>query len=172
MKKLCASFKRSGKDIFVGANCLIEGEQNISIGNHVFIGERCVLMTTEAQLIIGDYVMFAPEVSIITGNHRIDEIGEYMINVKSKKWSDDCDVIIEDDVWVGLRAIILKGVRIGRGSVISAGAVVISDVPAYTIYYSKEKMRKRFSESEIAEHKRQLASKYAMADNNSPKQSD
>lgn len=42
-------------------------------------------------------------------------------------------VVIEDDVWIGARAIILKGVRIGRGSVIAAGAVVTKDVPPFTV---------------------------------------
>jgi acetyltransferase-like isoleucine patch superfamily enzyme len=42
-------------------------------------------------------------------------------------------VEIEDDVFIGARAIILKGVRIGQGAVVGAGAVVTSDVPAFTI---------------------------------------
>ncbi|WP_305067252.1 acyltransferase [Mangrovivirga halotolerans] len=42
-------------------------------------------------------------------------------------------VIIEDDVWIASKAIILKGVRIGKGAVIAAGAVVTKDVPPYTV---------------------------------------
>lgn len=42
-------------------------------------------------------------------------------------------VIIEDHVWIGCRAIILKGVRIGKGAIIAAGSVVTKDIPAYTI---------------------------------------
>lgn len=42
-------------------------------------------------------------------------------------------VVIEDDVWIGARAIILKGVRIGRGSVIAAGSVVVKDIPPYSL---------------------------------------
>jgi acetyltransferase-like isoleucine patch superfamily enzyme len=42
-------------------------------------------------------------------------------------------VCIEDGVWIGCRAIILKGVRIGRGAIIAAGAVVTHDVPPYTV---------------------------------------
>lgn len=43
-------------------------------------------------------------------------------------------VTIEDDVWVAIGAIILPGVTIGKGSIVSAGAVVTKDVPAYTVF--------------------------------------
>ncbi len=56
-----------------------------------------------------------------------------MCDVIEKRPEDDQDVIIDDDVWVGSGAIILKGVRVGRGSIIAAGAVVNKDVPPYSI---------------------------------------
>jgi tetrahydrodipicolinate N-acetyltransferase len=45
-------------------------------------------------------------------------------------------VVIEDEVWIGCRALILKGVRIGRGAIIAAGAIVTKNVPAGTIVAS------------------------------------
>ena len=56
-----------------------------------------------------------------------------MFDVKNKRPEDDQDVVIEDDVWVGTGAIILKGVRVGRGSIVGAGAVVVQDVPPYSV---------------------------------------
>jgi acetyltransferase-like isoleucine patch superfamily enzyme len=56
-----------------------------------------------------------------------------MTDVHEKRPEDDRDVVIEDDVWIGSRAIVLKGVTIGRGAVVAAGAVVTKSVPPYAI---------------------------------------
>ena len=46
--------------------------KNVYTGNYVSIGANCLLLSTRAKVIIGDYVMFGPNVSVITVNHRID----------------------------------------------------------------------------------------------------
>ena len=73
-------------------------------------------MNLLSPVIVGNYVMVGPQVMMITGNHRTDVIGEYMINVGNdlKLPKNDQPIIIEDDVWIGARAIILKGVTIGK----------------------------------------------------------
>lgn len=48
-------------------------------------------------------------------------------------WADEKPVVIEDDVWIGSRVIILPGVTIGKGSVIGASAVVSKSVPPYSV---------------------------------------
>lgn len=70
----------------------------------------------------------------------------------------DADVVIESGCWIGTRAIILKGVTIGRGSVIGAGAVVTKDVPPYSIYVGvpERKCFSRFTEQEIEKHEEML----------------
>lgn len=78
---------------------------------------------------IGDNVMMGPEVTILTHTHRIDRTDIPM----GKQGSMVSEVIIGDDVWIGMRAIILPGVRIGSGVVIGAGAVVTKDVPDYAV---------------------------------------
>lgn len=79
--------------------------------------------------------MFGPHVTVVTGDHRIDIPDRPMISVRDdeKLPENDQDVVIENDVWGGANATILKGVTIGTGSVISAGAVVTKDVPPYSI---------------------------------------
>lgn len=100
--------------------------------------------------------MFGPQVTIRGGNHRIDLLGRYMDMIKNneKRPEDDPGVVIEDDVWIGTRAIILAGVTIGRGAVVAAGSVVTKSVPAYAIVGGNPAkiIRMRWSPSEIVEH--------------------
>ena len=148
-----------GEDITIGEGFSACGYENISFGSHVYIGPRAVFLAAKAKISIGDYVMFGPEVMIITGNHRMDVVGEYMYNVCEKLPENDQDVVIEKDCWIGARSIILKGVTIGEGSVVAAGAVVLKDVPPYSIYISKDKILPRFTEEELALHKEKLRMK-------------
>ncbi len=106
---------------------------NIEIGNDVSIGTGAILMATESKIIIGNKVMFGPKVTVIGGDHNTNVVGQYMYDIHEKKPGDDLDVIIEDDVWVGSGVIILKGVKLGRGCIIAAGAVVNKEVKPYTI---------------------------------------
>lgn len=146
-----------GEDVVIASGNRIEGKENISIGNHVYIGPEAIIYSTVAQLKIGNYVTFGPKVTIITGDHRTDVIGQYMSLVKQKLPDNDKDVIIEDDVWIGTGVIILKGVTIGKGAIIAAGAIVTKDVEPYSKYISAEKCYRRFTESEIEKHESLLA---------------
>ena len=71
-------------------------------------------------------------------------------------------VVVEDDVLVGANAVILEGVRIGKGAVVAAGAVVIEDVPAYTVVAGvpakiiKQKDQVRLNKTTIVEELRKL----------------
>ena len=130
-----SSFGKCGKKVRVPRCCDFSGIENIYIGNNVALGVRLTVLSTNAKLIIGDDVMMGPNVTMITGNHRIDILDKPMICVtdSEKLPENDQDIVIENDVWIGANVIILKGVKIGQGSVIAAGAVVTKDVPPYTI---------------------------------------
>ncbi len=146
-----------------GLNVKIEGKcnitsKNIYCGNNVFIGPNACFISSKANIYIGNNVMMGPNVMIVTGNHRTDVVGKYMIDVHEKTADDDRDVVIEDDVWIGMGAMILKGVTIGRGSVIGAGAIVSKSVPPYSVAYSYSNLvlKERFTPEEIREHERIL----------------
>ncbi len=128
------SFGSCGERVTFAKNCSISGAKNLHIGTNVSLSSATILCT-RAKLIIGDDVMFGPHVTVVTGDHRIDIPDRPMISIKDseKLPENDQDVVIENDVWVGANAIILKGVTIGTGSVICAGAVVTKDVPPYSI---------------------------------------
>lgn len=149
-------FGSCGKNVNIGKGCRFVTESNVYVGSDVYIGPYACFLTTRAKIIIGNKVMFGDEVAIVTGNHRTDVLGKYMFDVTEKLPENDADVVIQDDVWIGLRAIILKGVTIGRGSIIAAGALVTKDVPPYSIYISPTKILQRFNEEQIKEHEATL----------------
>lgn len=102
--------------------------------------------------------MIGPQVSIITGDHKIDTVGKYMVNVSDdeKVPENDLPVVIEDDVWIGANSTILKGVTIGEGSVVAAGSVVTKNVPAYTIVggVPAKIIKNRFTDDELKKHRK------------------
>ena len=70
-------------------------------------------------------------------------------------WDNKGDIVIGNDVWIGYKAIILAGVKIGDGAIIGTRALVTKDVPAYSIVggVPAKIIRKRFSEDIINELK-------------------
>lgn len=156
-----SSFCEYGTNVRIPAGCSFSGCENIFTGNNVYFGVNTRVLTTKAKLIIGSHVMFGPGVTIITGNHRTDVLGKYMCAVTDadKRPEDDQDVVIEDDVWIGANATILKGVTIGHGSVVAAGAVVTKSFPPYSIIGGTpaKLLKPRFTEEEIQHHESLLA---------------
>ena len=134
----------------------IKGIENLSVGDGTSIPKGSTFYCTKAPLIIGKKVIFGPKPTIITGNHRIDIIGKYIVDVtdEEKLPENDLPVVIEDDVWVGANVTILKGVTIGRGSVIAAGAVVTKSCPPYSIIggVPAKVLKSRFTPEEIKLH--------------------
>lgn len=106
---------------------------NIYVGDDVSLGYQPVLMAALSKIIIGNHVMLGPQVMMIGGVHNTTIIGSYMNDVQLKNPADDLDIIVEDDVWIGARATIMRGVTIGRGAIIGTGALVTKSVPPYAI---------------------------------------
>lgn len=105
---------------------------SIEIGSDVFIG-RGAVMSSARTIRIGSKVMMGPGVTLMGGDHNSSVPGVCMWDVHEKRDCDDQDITIEDDVWIGARAVILKGVTVGRGSIVAAGSVVTRNVEPYTI---------------------------------------
>lgn len=87
----------------------IKGNGKVIIGNNFHSGQECLM---------------------ITSYHKYD--GGNAIPYDSKE-NIDKDIIIEDNVWLGDRVIILGGVKIGEGAIIQAGSVIVKDIPKYTM---------------------------------------
>lgn len=96
-----------GNDVGI-SGCTISAARSITIGDRVLIGSGCLITDGDA--------------------HPIDPAAR-----RAGSAGAVAPVVIEDDVFIGARAIILKGVTIGRGSVVGAGSVVTKSVPAFSV---------------------------------------
>ena len=131
------SFKSCGPNVTLGRQFEVVGAENISVGHDVYLGPGATLLTTRAKIMIGDYVMSGPNLTIITGDHRIDVLDRPMMTLSDddKLPENDQDVVIGNDVWMGSGVTILKGVHVADHCVIAAGTVVTKDVmPEYSIW--------------------------------------
>lgn len=155
------AMKHCGRDVFLRPmSCDIKGIENLSVGDGTLIPKGSTFYCTRAELRIGRKVIFGPKPTIITGDHRIDIIGKHIIDVtdEEKLANQDAPVVIEDGCWIGANVTILKGVTIGRGSVIAAGAVVTKSCEPYSIIggVPAKLIRMRFTPEQIVEHERIL----------------
>jgi len=101
--------------------------RGVNIGNNVYIGQHCVIDNAYPEYIyIEDNVSLAGEVSVIAHSNPY-------IHFASIVESKVSPVIIREGAWVGVKAVILPGVEIGKRSIVSAGTVVDKNVPPYTL---------------------------------------
>ena len=109
------------------------------------------------KLYIGDYVCIGGETDILMGGnntHRTDWFSDYPFMDKIvESYEAKGDTVIGDGVWIGMRAVILPGVKIGEGAVIGTGAVVTKDVEPYSVVAGNpaKEIKKRFASDVIEE---------------------
>ena len=102
-------------------------EDDVIIGDRSGLGPNCFV---HGPTKIGNNVMMGQDCLLYTRNHDFSDVEKPMID---QGFSSKEIIIIEDDVWIGARVIILPGVKIGKGSIIGAGAVVTKDVDPYSM---------------------------------------
>lgn len=132
----------------IGFHCVFFGsvyalcDGKVSIGNDTYIGTNTCVMSKESVR-IGNCCIIANDVVICdNNNHPIDPDARMQMSLcdnflTDEKWSwknaKSAPIVIEDNTWIGRRAMIMKGVTIGKGSIVGAGAIVTHDVPPYTV---------------------------------------
>lgn len=131
--------------------------QTIFDMNRVHIGNRTYGMINphlfdniQSQLYIGSFCSIAENVHFVLGEHDYSKFSTYPYNAFINKHEKEIpktkgDIVVEDDVWIGINSIILSGVTIHQGAVIGAGSVVSSDIPPYAVYAGGKIIKYRFS---------------------------
>ncbi|MEJ2249419.1 MAG: acyltransferase [Candidatus Lokiarchaeota archaeon] len=111
----------------------IKPHSNTYLTNLTHIGKNChfngMKILGKGKVIIGDNFHSGEDILIITQNHNYDTSK----SLPYDKTFNTKDSIIEDNVWIGSRVIILGGIKIGEGAIIQAGSVVVKDIPKFGI---------------------------------------
>lgn len=115
-----------GPGLRMSPSVSLRNAERIQLGAEVHVGERSSLWAgdTAARVVLGDNCLLGPEVFISASNYGTAWGQPVMYQAKHEQ-----DVIIGDDVWLGVRSCVLAGVTVGAGAVVAAGSVVTKDVP-------------------------------------------
>jgi len=108
-----------GEDFFLGAGSKIVSTDDVQIGNHVLISHNCYITDTDGHS--------------LNATIRRNDVPNRWAGLKDWAVVTSSPVKIGNDVWIGPHVIVLKGVQIGDGAVISAGSVVAKDIPDYCL---------------------------------------
>ncbi len=145
--------KRMGKKVYIMGSCMIGSPSGIEIGDHVCINHHTTISGI-GSLKLGSFIMIGPNCNILTSNHGFKSWHNPMMFQEVSSGA----VEIGDDVWIGANVVVLPNVKIGRGAIIGANAVVADDIPAFAIAggVPAKIIRYRFSEEEIRKARMEL----------------
>lgn len=145
-------FNRLGEGAIIGSGLLAYGARNITIGKNFTCGRLCSLVSWDGgllelgdrvslnanvhinaavggRIVVGSDVMIGPNAVMRASDHSFASVDKPI----NQQGHDSDEIRVEDDVWIAANATIVGGVRIGKGSVVAAGAVVTGDVLPYTV---------------------------------------
>jgi acetyltransferase-like isoleucine patch superfamily enzyme len=117
-----------GPGLDVSQHTILKFPERLSLGANVFFN-RGVFITARAPISIGDNSSIGSYTIINSGDHRYQD----RTTPVRRQGHELQPIVIEDDVWIGSHVAILKGVRLGHGCIVAAGAVVTADVPPFTV---------------------------------------
>jgi acetyltransferase-like isoleucine patch superfamily enzyme len=135
---------------------------NYDIGDYTYGSPEIIsFWRNDGKLKIGKFCSIATGVKILLGgNHFTEYVSTYPFSRGFPEWEETSkmdhvkskgDVIIENDVWIGIDSIILSGSKICNGAVVAAGSIVAGTVHPYSIYGGNpaKMIKKRFSDENI-----------------------
>lgn len=128
-----SKFGYYGKNVNLIPPLTISNPENVFLyGNNGL--NNATILTTNARFIMGVNSGAASGLKVVTGNHaRIVGIPYRSITEDIKPKGLDEDVIVKEDVWIGINVTLLSGVTVERGATVAAGSVVTKSIPPYSI---------------------------------------
>lgn len=128
--------------VSLGANCHLEHDiyfkfdgtwapgPCIVVGDRVFLGAGCEF-NVRKRIEIGADCLIASGCKFIDHDHGMSRRD---LPMNQQSGGAEAAIVLENDVWLGANAVVLKGVRIGRGAIVAAGAVVTKSIPEFEIW--------------------------------------
>lgn len=143
----CQNGSMQANNIKIGKHCMIRGLISTCGNGKIVIGDRSyigggVRIGSVKSIVIGNDVIIAGDTHVYDNNNhptdpkerlKMTQSGDFFGELWSWEKADNKPIIIEDNVWIGERCAILKGVKIGKGAIVGCNSVVTHDIPEYTI---------------------------------------
>jgi acetyltransferase-like isoleucine patch superfamily enzyme len=107
-----------------------DGPGSLVVGRNTYIQAGCTLNAFLSSIVIGANCMIAARCGFMPYNHGF---GNTSLPMREQPLTSKGDIILEDDVWLGINVSVMDGVTIGQGAIVGAGSVVTQDIPPYTI---------------------------------------
>lgn len=128
--KTLGKLSSCGINVYICPNVHFSSPERISMGSHVWIGHN-VKMDGSGYLDVGSGCIIARDTEILTSNHYFQ--GDDLEEIPYDKRFIYKKVTIGENIWIGMRSVILPGVTIGEGAIVGACSVVTKDVPPLAI---------------------------------------
>jgi acetyltransferase-like isoleucine patch superfamily enzyme len=117
------------KNVYIHPSTEIYGRNNLEIGEHCWIGPKCLIEAGVAKIKLHKYIAVAYGSILITNNHKYDE-GDF---IPFGLVYSSLPIEVDDFVWIGARSIILGGIKIEEGAIVGAGSIVTKSIPPLAI---------------------------------------
>jgi acetyltransferase-like isoleucine patch superfamily enzyme len=127
-----------GSECYIGRHVELGPGGRIEIGADTSLQDRCILL---GEVKVGRYCRFAPNVFISSGQHYFDLQPTWLIRDQDEQAGRDprlsaahnARVTVEDDCWIGINTVVMRGTTVGKGAIVGAGSIVTADVAPYTV---------------------------------------
>lgn len=150
-----SKFGYCADDVILTPPLYLGNMKNIYLYENTCLASNAFISATNAKFIVKKNCCIAERLTVHTGNHAMI-VGRFCSSITEadKPKTNDEDVVVESDVWIGCNVTLLSGVHIGRGAIIAAGAVVTRDILPYSIVggVPAKFIKFKWSIEEILEH--------------------
>lgn len=145
-----------GKHVTLGLPSAISNPQLVFLHDYVRIHQQNIIYNYTGKFIMKEYSCASIGLLVVTGNHK-PTVGIPQFMLGSSHVNDvETDVIVEEDVWIGVRVTLLAGAHIGRGVVIGASSLVNKEIPPYAVVVGSPAriIAAKFTIEQIIEHEK------------------